>query len=107
MADEFAHVGDIGVKFEFTFYEKDGTTPVNLTGATTVEAKIEKRGGAGDTWTLTVDDAPNGVASFTTTVAGDLDVKGIWQVQGHVVVSGTDMHFKKDQFTVLAVLPGS
>ena len=48
MADEFAHVGDIGVKFEFTFFEKDGVTPVDLTGGT-VTMKVEKRGGAGTT----------------------------------------------------------
>lgn len=106
MAREFAHVGDIGVAFVFTFYEKDGITPVDLTAATTVEAKVEKRGGAGTTWTLTVTDAPNGEAQYVTSTAGDLDIAGVWTVQGHVVVSGTNMHFKKDTFDVLPVLAG-
>lgn len=106
MAKEFAHVGDIGVQFEFTFYEKDGTTPVNLTGATTIEVKIEKKGGSGATWTLSVTDAANGVAEFITSMASDLDIAGIWQAMGHVVVGGTNMHFKKDTFEILPVLSG-
>lgn len=106
MADEFAHVGDIGVKFQFTFYEKDGTTPVNISGAT-VTVKVEKRGGAGTTWTIAIDDGPNGVGSFTTTLATDLDIAGKWIVMGHVVVGGKDTHFKKDTFEVLPVLSGA
>lgn len=107
MATEQVHVGDIGVQFLFTFYEKDGVTKVNLTGATTVEAKIEKRGGAGTTWTLSVTDAVNGVAEFVTVSNTDLDVAGIWQAMGHVVNGGTDIHYKKATFEVLPVLAGA
>lgn len=107
MADEFAHVGDIGVEFEFTFYEKDGVTPVDLAGATTIEAKIEKRGGSGTTWTLGIVNAPLGIANFITTQGSDLDIAGIWSSQGRVVNGGKDTHFKKDTFNVLSVLSGA
>ena len=106
MPIEELHVGDVGVIFTFTFYEKDGVTAVNLTGATTVEVKLEKRGGAGVTWIVTVTDAPNGVGTYTT-IAGDLDVHGTWKVMGHVDVSTTDTHFKQDTFKVLPVLAGA
>lgn len=106
MANEFAHVGDIGVKFEFTFYEKDGTTPVDLDGKT-VTMKVEKRGGAGTTWTINIDDGPNGVGSFTTTLVSDLDVPGKWILMGRVAGGGKDTHFKRDTFDVLPVLAGA
>lgn len=109
MALEFAHVGDIGVAFNFTFTEKDGTTPVNLTGATTIEAKVSKPGDkAGKTWTLTATDAPNGKAQFITVAAGDLDVAGKWRAMGYAVDSGgADTHFTEDLFQIFPVLAGA
>ena len=101
----FAHVGDIGVVFSFTLTEKDGVTPFDLTGNTTLEAKVLTRDGTEKTWTLTPSGTPtDGTATFTTTLVTDLDSDGQWTLQAHVAKPGVDVHFVRSTFNVYAVL---
>ena len=86
MAKEI-HIGDIGTVFVLTIQE-DGTA-VDVSSATATKNIIFKKP---DATTLTV------AASFTTdgtdgkieypTVSGDINISGIWHIQGQVVLSG-------------------
>jgi hypothetical protein len=104
---DFAHVGQVGFKINGTFLEADGVTPVVITGETVV-FRVLAPDGADKTFTATIDDGPNGVASYTTTDPGDLHIHGRWLYQGHVTFSGGHVSpFKEKWFDVYKVLPGA
>jgi hypothetical protein len=106
MAD-FTHVGDIGTAITITFYEKDGVTPVDLTDVDTIEFKVERRDGSGMIWEPDIIDIPGGVARYVT-LAGDLDIAGKWQIQGHIVFTDTtEWHTEKVTFEVKPILSGA
>ena len=94
------HVGDIGTVFEATI--TDAGVVVDISGASTKDLNFLKPSLA----TL------NKAASFTTdgtdgkirytTLSGDLDEAGTWQIQGHVIFGGGDWSTDIIKFNVFA-----
>ena len=98
MAADEIHVGDIGTSFERTI--KDGSTVVDVSGATTKEIKIKASGGSTKTFAASFKtDGIDGVITYVT-VADDLDVKGLWEIQAHVVLSSGDWNSDIGTFEV-------
>lgn len=82
------HKGDIGTVFQCTFKDQDGSV-VDLSGYTSVQIIFLKPDHTAETKDMTVTDAANGVANYTT-VSGDIDQAGYWEYQGKAVIpSGT------------------
>ena len=73
--------GQVGVRIELE-------TSSDLSGATLTEIKYKKPGGEKGTWAATADGTK---IYFVTTVVGDLDTRGILQVQAHVSGVGFDL----------------
>jgi len=79
MAINEIHQGDIGTIFEITLQDADGV--VDLTGASITDFVFIKPGGTKITKNGTVDADPTlGIIRYTT-VSGDLDEVGCWQIQ--------------------------
>lgn len=83
MASGEVHQGDIGTTFKVTI--KDGDTIVDISGATTKNIIFSKP----DDTTLTVNgsfttDGTDGVIQYNT-VAGDLNITGLWKIQAYIV----------------------
>ncbi len=70
----------IGVRLELE-------TSSDLSGVTTAEIKYKKPDGTKGVWSATVD----GSKLYYITEAGDLDKRGVLQVQAHVVGTGFDL----------------
>ncbi len=84
MAEDEIHKGDIGTIIELTI--KDGTIIVDISGATTKQIffrKPDETTVLTKTGTLTTDGT-DGKVRYTT-ISGDLDEVGVWQVQAHVI----------------------
>ncbi len=84
---EEIHKGDIGTVIEITL--KNGATPVDISGATTKSIKLKKPVSA---TVLTkaaafTTDGTDGKLQHTT-ISGDLDEVGVWEVQAYVVLAG-------------------
>ena len=81
------HKGDIGTKFILTL--KDGGTAVNVsTASSTKNIIFKKPSGSVVTKGAAFDDTGADGKIKYTTVAGDLDEVGYWEIQAHVVVTG-------------------
>lgn len=79
-----AHVGDIGTIFEVTVTDRDGAA-INLATATTLSIIFAKPDGTTETKTATLSgDGTDGKMRYSS-VSGDLDTPGVWQLQGYVV----------------------
>ncbi len=96
---EEIHVGDIGTVLEATI--KNINSPVDISSATvTKEILLKKPSGA----LLTKDgvfttDGTDGKFEYTT-ISGDLDESGVWQIQSHVILSSGDWRSDIKEFSV-------
>jgi hypothetical protein len=81
MASEI-HAGDIGVVFNITVM--NGTTVLNLSNADNISIIFQKPDGNDLTKTATLlTNGTDGKIKYTT-VSGDLDQIGTWQIQARV-----------------------
>lgn len=86
MAANEIHLNDIGTVFEITI--QDGTSAIDVSGATTKQIIFQPPTGAKKTKTaLNKTDGTDGIIKYTT-VADDLDATGLWKYQAYVVLSG-------------------
>jgi len=90
--------GDIGTVFTVTVYSGNAVKPIST--ATTKTIKFKKPSGlvvskAGSF----VTDGSDGQYQYTT-VEGDLDEAGDWEIQGYVVLSDWSGHTETDTFPV-------
>jgi len=86
MASDEIHVGDVGTVFEITI--QDGSTIVDLTGYTKVDIILKKPEAVKETKVGVVDGDPTtGIVRYTT-ITGDLDTEGTWQIQAYVEIPG-------------------
>ena len=86
MATEEIHVGDIGTIFEVTF--KDGTAIVDISGATIKNIIFCKPDGTKVTKAGTfTTDGTDGLLQYTI-VTGDLNLQGVWKIQGFITATG-------------------
>ena len=100
MTNTIIHVGDVGTIFEVTVVENDGVTPVNI-GLATVK-KIYFKDSAGvkmEKTAVLVTDGSDGKMKYVG-VAGDIDLAGIWQMQGYVEMPAGKFYSVKTRFTV-------
>lgn len=81
-------------------------TNADVTGATSLVAKLRKvHGTTVTTKTLTATDAPNGILSYTW-VAGDTDVPGTYLVEAIVTfASGAIQRFPQRSYLELVIRP--
>ena len=89
------YLGDIGTTIIVD-------TGIDLTGATTLELKVQKPSGAESTWTATIADgytAPDGLLQYVTQ-SGDLDEVGSWKLQAHRIATGVNHLGDTAQFEV-------
>lgn len=87
--NEEVHVGDIGTDFDATFLSQcDPRTILDISAATTKEMIFKKPDGTKLTKAGTfVTDGSDGILRYTT-ISGDLDQAGWWEVEGHVITPG-------------------
>jgi hypothetical protein len=84
------HVGDIGTQFRITIKDSD-TTPVDLSNVDAMYVLFKKPDNSFKQVTpVFLTDGIDGNIVYTT-VAGDLDQYGTWQIQARVVF-GTDVY---------------
>ena len=97
MASEI-HVNNVGTLFKVTIY--DGTTAVDVSTATTKQIIFKKPNGESVTKTaLFYTDGSDGIIQYTS-VAGDLDVKGVWKIQAFVDMTAGDFYSDWGDFIV-------
>tara|TARA_R110002110_G_scaffold255061_2_gene470839 strand:+ start:1565 stop:1873 length:309 start_codon:yes stop_codon:yes gene_type:complete len=94
MAANEIHENDVGTKFLVTV--TDGTSAVNISGASTKQLIIKKPSGAKLTKaTSFVTDGTDGKMQYSI-AADDLDEAGTYKLQGRVIISDgsfyTDIH---------------
>ena len=81
MASEI-HYGDIGVNFNITVM--NGSVPLDVSNADNIYIILQKPDGSDLTKTASVvTDGTDGNIKYTT-IAGDLDQIGTWQIQAKV-----------------------
>lgn len=74
------HVGDVGTQFTITILDQDDVA-VDLSGYSTKQLIFTKPGGTSLTKTASfATDGTDGIIQYTS-IAGDLDEAGIWQIQ--------------------------
>ena len=95
---EEIHVDDIGTILEVTL--KNINTPVDISSATTREILLRKPSGALLTRTgVLVTDGTDAKMKYTT-ISGDLDEDGVWEIQGHIISPLGDWHSDIKEFSV-------
>ncbi len=97
MAAEEIHVGDIGTVFELTYKDQDAAV-VDISSATTQQLIFKKSNNTTAIKTTTfTTDGTDGKAQYTT-VADDLDMDGIWSLQGKVILATGTWYSDVHQF---------
>ena len=81
------HSGDKGTIIRMTI--KDGGTTVDVSSSSSVVFTAHPPQGSAKSWTATHNsDGSDGIDDYTT-LAGDIDTEGEWQIQAIVSFSGT------------------
>ena len=102
MAD--IHIGDIGTILRLTVLRYDGNVESNLGSATVIRIKLRKPDATTLTKTASLSgDGSDGRMQYTT-VSGDLDAEGTWQIQGYLELGGGKWHTSIANFNVVSNL---
>lgn len=100
MADTIIHVGDVGTIIRLTITEDDSVTAVDVSAATTKTFYFLKTDGTKKSVAATFNtDGTDGKLKYTT-IAGDIDTSGRWQVQAYVEIGAAKYYSTKTTFTV-------
>lgn len=103
IADCEIHAGDIGTVFEIALKDcsVDPPVPVDLTGVTTIEIIFKKplKGKLTKTGVVVNPPGTDGLINYTT-IEGDLDVVGNWEIQVRVVFPTSTRSSDIDTFAV-------
>lgn len=87
MPDNKVYVNSIGTRIRLRVFEDDDTE--NLIGAANTKIYYVKPGDSSEnSWTAIIDATTNKHIYFDTTVVGDLDIRGTWQLQSYHEKSG-------------------
>lgn len=94
------HVGDVGTIFRLTITEDDETTAVDVSTATVKKIYFKKSDGTkvGKTAAF-YTDGTDGIIQYAA-IAADIDMAGIWQMQGYVEMPVGKYYSVKSRFTV-------
>ena len=91
---------NVGTSFELTVHDQDGTV-VDLSSATTKSIVFAKPDGTTVTQTATlVNTGTDGKMQYTS-IAGDIDQGGVWNVQGLVTIGTATWRTAVHVFDVL------
>ena len=99
MADNI-HVNDIGTIFRLTMTDSNGVV-LDISGATTQEIVFEKPDGTLLTKTSVFTNTGTDGKMQYLSVSGDLNSRGIWHLQGHVILPGGEWRSSRGHFEVL------
>jgi hypothetical protein len=92
------HAGDIGTRFEITVLENGAA--MDLSTSSSVQFSFRKPDQTIATRTASfITDGTDGKVKYITQ-EGDLDQKGAWRLQVHVVFTDTRWHSNIQNFTV-------
>jgi hypothetical protein len=95
---EEIHVGDIGTILEATI--KNINTPVDISSATTKNILLKKPAGTVLTKAgVFTTDGTDGQLQYTT-ISGDLNEDGVWEIQAHVILPAGNWHSDIKKFSV-------
>ena len=98
MASGEVHKNDIGTLFLVTIY--DGAAVVDISGATTKQILFRKPTATILTKTASfTTDGTDGQIDYTT-ISGDLDTTGTWEIQAKVITSAGTWFSDKGSFEV-------
>ncbi len=96
--DNEVHLGDVGTTF--ILIVKDNGSPVDISGATSLEIFLRPVGGNNLVKPAVITtDGYDGKMQYVT-VDGDLNVTGLWEIQGHVVFGTNKWKTAIKQFQV-------
>ena len=95
---EEIHKSDIGTKFLLTV--KDGTTAVDISGATTKQILFTKPSGEVVTQTAIFNSDGTDGKIYYITVADDIDETGLWQIQSKIIIAAGTFKSNIEEFRV-------
>lgn len=99
----YVHNGDIGTIFRLTITDTAGTA-IDVSTASVKYIYFQDPSGNKVKKTATfTTDGTDGIIQYTT-IAGDIDEEGVWQVQGYVETSLGKFFTEKAAFRVLSTL---
>lgn len=98
MAADEIHVGDVGTQFLFTIHE--GDTVIDVSSATVRNLTFKKPDGTTLTKaaTFVLTGADGRIQYFS--IAGDLDIEGLWSVQAYLEMATGKWYSDVAEFTV-------
>ena len=100
MADTIIHNGDVGTIIRLTITEDDDTTAIDVSGASVKTFYFLKPDGTKENVDAEFDsDGTDGKLKYTT-IAGDIDTVGRWQVQAYVEIGAAKYYSAKTTFVV-------
>jgi hypothetical protein len=98
------HVGDVGTVFKIKIIDDKTGNVLNLTGSSVKKIIFKKSDAAVvEHNAVFTTDGSDGLIQYKT-VANDLDVDGLWYIQGRVVGGGYENRSEVKNFTVFANL---
>ena len=90
----------IGLAIDAQVVDDDTGEAIDLSGASTLQLKLKAPGQAASTKTATlINSGTDGWVRYVT-VANDLTVIGVWEVQGYFVDGSEQFHTSIDTFRV-------
>jgi len=99
----YIHEGDIGTIFRLTIVDTSGNV-IDVSSATTMYLYFQKPDGTNVQKTAEFyTDGTDGIIQYTS-VDGDIDATGNWQVQGYIEVTDGKFYTRKTNFTTLSTL---
>ena len=100
MSDTIIHNGDVGTIIRLTITEDDNTTAIDVSGASIKTFYFLKPDGTKENVTAEFDSTGADGKLKYTTVAGDIDTVGRWQVQAYVEIGLAKYYSAKTTFVV-------
>ena len=100
MADTIIHNGDVGTIIRLTITEDDDTTAVDVSGASVKKFYFLKPDNTKENVTAEFDSTGADGKLKYTTVSGDIDTVGRWQVQAYVEIGAAKYYSTKCTFVV-------
>jgi len=94
------HVGDSGILFKFRAIKAEDLQPMDISTATEMYMLFKKPDGTSFyTEAQFSTDGSDGYIQYTS-IAGDLDTVGTWQVQGFITLPSFSGRLEKKKFKV-------
>ena len=104
MSTETVFKGHIGLAIDVQVVDDDTGEAIDLSNAGTKQIKLKGPNQATSAKTASfINTGTDGWVRYVT-LNGDLDVIGVWQIQGYFVDSGETFHTSVDTFTVVDTL---